>query len=1579
MEPFKSLPEVTIQKIFVPTGPVMETAGDEEDVRQEDLESEGVDSESSEDNKASAAEDGDNEDEDEAEKQGEINGECKSDSEEKVHVPENGPEVDEEIKSDVSPSLCNSIKKRKNSDSEKDTIKKKKRKRKREAKVKKEENTDSESENDQQLKEKRPKNLRKNIREVMTEDVLDEETKAAQRKEMERLIRVQERQLEFQRYMREQNKQMQHLGRLDNCVITPVGGDQKPFVENNQLPSFGSWNSFEEDPMYDTANPTLRKTVLEHLSMPHLADAKKLHPSVQITNAVKHASATVAQEDPESIKPEEVTISSDDDDCMVVAVTDEEEEIDDPTNSGSHTKDQFNIPDDQGRVLINVHEFSKGEPGVFLAPQIARVIKPHQIGGIRFLYDNVIESLERCRANEGFGCILAHSMGLGKTLQVVSFCDIFLRHTDGRRVLCVMPINTLQNWLAEFDMWIPEVAPANAKADFRPRNFKLHLLNDAQKTLVARAKVIRQWKADGGVLLIGYECYRNLCLRKDKTSSKKKRFTQLVDVEENDAKKKLLWNEVHDALLKPGPDLVICDEGHRIKNHLATTSHALKSIQTKRRVVLTGYPLQNNLLEYWCMVDFVRPNYLGTKNEFSNMFERPISNGNCHDSTPDDKRTMRYRAHVLHSLLNGFVQRRSHDVLQKALPPKKEFVLLLRMGDLQKKLCSGYKKVYLKTKAATNPLKAFAVFTKIWNHPDILYHHINNNKMGKDSDLEELIDGTIEGSAGPAQSGKKTRPKKTAKLVTKAKVDVVVKAIAPNQDASHSAQNQDFQFNQNLGYGESSNHYNQQLYQQQQQAYFNSSQQQCYQQPSNQFQAGAEHQEPYNSLAMGQSFQSQQQCWPQQGGYGQSQSSFGGQFDNAYGMLPTTLKPNNEAMMDMSDKKGEEIQSMEKMIDEKIENNSREEESKGSNMPKSGKDDSNSISYDWAFEIMKEYIPGLIEQGPKMQAVFCILEECSKINDRVLLFSQSLYTLNMIEDYLHKNLVPGTNEKWTKNVHYFRLDGNTPAIERERLINEFNANEKVSLFLVSTKAGSLGINLVGANRVIVFDASWNPCHDTQAVCRVYRYGQMKPCYVYRLVMDNCMEKRIYDRQVSKQGMADRVVDELNPDAHLSMKDSSNLLCDSEEEGAIIDLSEDASKYSTDSVLQKLLERYGTLLTKSPFQHESLLIDRKDKKLSKAEKRLAQRHYDQEKQANTKPSFNNYYGGQQGSFSTSGGGIVHATPPTHSIRQEQHAAPTVRPSRVPPTSPPNWRPAEFFEQQGMSVREFHLRKDMTFNTMGSQETALKAGEKVMIMKSPKGVLMQFRNGQITALKSNLKNGNINNNNNVPNAVRNLLPRNSELTITSWPSGQALNHSAHGQVQPDVHDLTSCSSGSNSPGGMAPPAYNNQQMSALDKGINSIPLPHTLMRSNFHPSYNMQHERQQHYRQPPLRSSGGGIVATNAEMQSNLAYQQNYNAYDQQMQQQQQQQPHQQPPQQQQPYGNNSYSAFHRPNFASNNAYASQYNFGGNSNMYQNVITAEMYAPPEYAQESDTYQQQSGFNPMFSSSSQSSGHHYSHQQL
>ena len=183
---------------------------------------------------------------------------------------------------------------------------------------------------------------------------------------------------------------------------------------------------------------------------------------------------------------------------------------------------------DPKKITINPTH-SPSEPDLCLAPQVAIAAKPHQIGGIRFLYDNIIESLKRFDKSEGYGCILAHSMGLGKTLQAIGFTDLFLRNTPSKHVMIVVPVNTLMNWISEFDRWLPEAkvglkengAPAtnhtcNETDDdatvTRPRNFKLFSLNDSAKTMAVRVSIIKEWRETGGVLLIGYEMYRLLAM-----------------------------------------------------------------------------------------------------------------------------------------------------------------------------------------------------------------------------------------------------------------------------------------------------------------------------------------------------------------------------------------------------------------------------------------------------------------------------------------------------------------------------------------------------------------------------------------------------------------------------------------------------------------------------------------------------------------------------------------------------------------------------------------------------------------------------------------------------------------------------------------------------------------------------------------------------------------------------------------------------------------------------------------------------------------------------------------------------------
>ena len=175
----------------------------------------------------------------------------------------------------------------------------------------------------------------------------------------------------------------------------------------------------------------------------------------------------------------------------VILFISEEDEADDPNNSGMHVDDSLNVPDRSGRVLVNIGH-PDNEPDIFLASQLARTVKPHQIGGIRFLCDNIIESLSQHKRSQGFGCILAHSMGLGKTIQVVSFCDVFLRATQSHNILCIVPINTIQNWVAEFNLWLPENANESfisTSGEVEPRKFKIFVINDLLKNLEQRSKV----------------------------------------------------------------------------------------------------------------------------------------------------------------------------------------------------------------------------------------------------------------------------------------------------------------------------------------------------------------------------------------------------------------------------------------------------------------------------------------------------------------------------------------------------------------------------------------------------------------------------------------------------------------------------------------------------------------------------------------------------------------------------------------------------------------------------------------------------------------------------------------------------------------------------------------------------------------------------------------------------------------------------------------------------------------------------------------------------------------------------------
>ncbi len=186
----------------------------------------------------------------------------------------------------------------------------------------------------------------------------------------------------------------------------------------------------------------------------------------------------------------------------------------------------------------------------------------------------------------------------------------------------------------------------------------------------------------------------------------------------------------------------------------------------------------------------------------------------------------------------------------------------------------------------------------------------------------------------------------------------------------------------------------------------------------------------------------------------------------------------------------------------------------------------------WSKVLSKHPNMSDVENGGKVILLLQILIHADTIGDKVLVFSQCLKTLDFIEQVLQTSdwslhlpciadLNPGKRYgNWRKNIEYLRIDGNVEAKKRGDLVNKFNDHKKrnessavskgdskknveetAKLFLISSNAGNVGINLIGANRVILFDSSWNPSKDAQSLHRSYRYGQTKPVYVYRLLTE----------------------------------------------------------------------------------------------------------------------------------------------------------------------------------------------------------------------------------------------------------------------------------------------------------------------------------------------------------------------------------------------------------------------------------------------------------------------------------------------
>ncbi|KIW51451.1 hypothetical protein PV05_10169 [Exophiala xenobiotica] len=312
------------------------------------------------------------------------------------------------------------------------------------------------------------------------------------------------------------------------------------------------------------------------------------------------------------------------------------------------------------------------EPYVYLHPHIAQRVKPHQLNGIQFMWREIIEDPKHQ------GCILAHTMGLGKTMQVVSLLvtialcnqseDVSIRnqipsHLKKSKTLILCPASLVENWYDELLMWTPDVS----------------VLGTIYKHDKPDPNMVAEWSRTGGVLLTGYERFRGAI---DKSKKAKKQGNVQVDIEK---------------ILLEVPNLVIADEAHRLKNASSGIHKVAKQLKTTSRIALTGSPLNNHLEEYHAMVDWIAPNYLGDIVQFKAKYSEPIVDGLYADSTAFERRVSLRKLHVLKRDLDPKITRADISAIAKDMPPKTEFFITLPLTDIQRQAYNIYVKYMLET------------------------------------------------------------------------------------------------------------------------------------------------------------------------------------------------------------------------------------------------------------------------------------------------------------------------------------------------------------------------------------------------------------------------------------------------------------------------------------------------------------------------------------------------------------------------------------------------------------------------------------------------------------------------------------------------------------------------------------------------------------------------------------------------------------------------------------------------------------------------------------------------------------------
>ena len=248
---------------------------------------------------------------------------------------------------------------------------------------------------------------------------------------------------------------------------------------------------------------------------------------------------------------------------------------------------------------------------------------------------------------------------------------------SANRIIVVCPCSLVKNWDNEFVKWL---GPGTVKS--------LALAESDRKTVEKNLDCFVNTKMFN-VLIASYETIR----------AHVKRLTRRPDC----------------------CDLLVCDEAHRLKNRDNQTSRALNSIPVKRRVLLTGTPMQNDLEEFYAMVDFTNPGILGTQEEFRRKTLGPILRGREPDATEKQRQRMVEVQQEMSATVNNFILRRVNTLNAQHLPPKLVQVVCCNLTEIQQNmyahLCDSKATQHVLEGKQVNCLGSIQMLMKVRSRP----------------------------------------------------------------------------------------------------------------------------------------------------------------------------------------------------------------------------------------------------------------------------------------------------------------------------------------------------------------------------------------------------------------------------------------------------------------------------------------------------------------------------------------------------------------------------------------------------------------------------------------------------------------------------------------------------------------------------------------------------------------------------------------------------------------------------------------------------------------------------------------------